>query len=78
MIQSFQYQNHREYLFHGFEIVGISLDKESDVDQEAFLAWCIDQGVTWPQVYDGKGWDAALSALEMADLFGKLGRKSGK
>jgi 6,7-dimethyl-8-ribityllumazine synthase len=23
-----------------------------------------------------KGWDAALSALEMADLFGKLGRKS--
>ena len=25
-----------------------------------------------------KGWDAALSALEMADLFDKLGRKKGK
>lgn len=25
-----------------------------------------------------KGWDAALSALEMADLFEKLGRKTGK
>ncbi len=25
-----------------------------------------------------KGWDAALSALEMADLFDKLGRKMGK
>jgi 6,7-dimethyl-8-ribityllumazine synthase len=25
-----------------------------------------------------KGWDAALSALEMADLFGKLPTKAGK
>jgi thiol-disulfide isomerase/thioredoxin len=36
----------------GFEIVGISLDSNK-VALQAFLA---QRGMTWPQYFDGKGW----------------------
>jgi len=36
----------------GFEIVGISFDKEKD-KLESFIK---EKGMTWPQYYDGKGW----------------------
>ena len=45
----------------GFEILGISLDKSKDADSAAFVKWCQENGVTWPQVFDGKHWEAALA-----------------
>ncbi len=37
----------------GFEIVGISLDQDKD-KLEAFTK---EKGMTWPQYFDGKGWE---------------------
>lgn len=45
----------------GFDILGISLDNEKSKDQQAFLAWCEENDMPWPQVYDGKGWSARLA-----------------
>lgn len=45
----------------GFEIVGISLDK----DKEKLEAFTKEKGMTWPQFFDGKGWEN-----EMAQRFG--------
>ena len=45
----------------GFEIVGVSLDIAKDGDPTAFQAWCAENGVTWPQIFDGKHWEAALA-----------------
>ena len=51
---------HEAYSRHhakGFEIVGISLDSDrSKLDK--FLA---DKKMTWPQYYDGKGWQTKLA-----------------
>jgi len=49
--------------FHGrgFDIVGISLDDAPKGDPAKFSAWCEEHGVAWPQVFDGKGWEAALA-----------------
>jgi peroxiredoxin len=44
-----------------FQILGVSLDKAKDGDPAAFQKWCDDNGVTWPQVFDGKHWEAALA-----------------
>jgi thiol-disulfide isomerase/thioredoxin len=52
---------YEQYHDEGFDIVGISLDNEGDKDQQAFLAWCEENGMPWPQVYDGKGWSARLA-----------------
>lgn len=45
----------------GFEIIGISLDQEKDT-LDAFVK---KNGVTWPQAFDGKGWEN-----EIAQKFG--------
>jgi thiol-disulfide isomerase/thioredoxin len=43
----------------GFEIVGISLDRENDKAKlEAFTK---ENGMPWPQYYDGKFWDNEIS-----------------
>ncbi len=39
----------------GFEIVGISLDKEGDLDKLKQVTKA--KGMVWPQHFDGKGWD---------------------
>jgi thiol-disulfide isomerase/thioredoxin len=52
---------YEKYHDDGFDILGISLDKESDKDQAAFLAWCEENGLPWPQVYDGKYWESRLA-----------------
>ena len=45
----------------GFEVLGISLDQNGQANQvKAFMK---DQGMTWPQVYDGKFWKAAVADL---------------
>jgi len=42
----------------GFEIVGISLDG----DKDKLLAFTKDKEMTWPQFFDGKGWENAISS----------------
>jgi thiol-disulfide isomerase/thioredoxin len=43
---------YKKYQAKGFEVVGISLDE----DKDAMLAYLKEQGMTWPQHFDGKGW----------------------
>ncbi len=45
--------------FHskGFEIVGISLDK----DKDALTQFIAKEKMAWPQYFDGKGWENAIS-----------------
>jgi peroxiredoxin len=48
---------YKKYHDQGFEIVGISLDEE-EAKLTGFLK---DQGVTWAQYFDGKGWENKLA-----------------
>jgi len=40
----------------GFEIIGISLDK----DRQKLETFIKQKNMTWPQVFDGKGWESKL------------------
>jgi thiol-disulfide isomerase/thioredoxin len=42
----------------GFEIVGISLDQ----DKSSLLYFTAANGMTWPQYFDGKGWQNSISS----------------
>jgi len=42
----------------GFEIIGISLDQS----KSALLAFIKSNNMTWPQYFDGEGWDNAISS----------------
>lgn len=48
------YQKYRD---RGFEIVGVSLDSNKD----RLLAFSQRAGFTWPQYFDGQGWDNKVS-----------------
>ena len=48
---------YQKYHSHGFEIVGISLDK----DKGKMLSYMKQHGMTWPQNFDGLVWDNAIS-----------------
>jgi thiol-disulfide isomerase/thioredoxin len=48
---------YKKYHDQGFEIVGVSLDQ----DKDALLAFTKDNGMVWPQYFDGKGWDNNVS-----------------
>lgn len=48
---------YRQLREKGFEIVGISLDSSKD----KLLAFTKQHNMTWPQYYDGKGWENELS-----------------
>ena len=51
----------KEFHAAGLEILGISLDH---ADQAPLLAsYTKEHGMDWPQVYDGKVWDAAIAQL---------------
>lgn len=61
----------------GFEIVGISFDKKRD-ELDAYLK---EQTMTWPQYFDGKGWDnevgptygiQSIPAMYLLDAEGKV------
>jgi thiol-disulfide isomerase/thioredoxin len=41
----------------GFEIIGVSLDE----DQAKLTQLVKDQGIPWPQLFDGKGWDSVIA-----------------
>lgn len=49
---------YKKYQEKGFEVVGVSLDE----DKEAMLAYTKEQGMTWPQHFDGKGWQNEVSS----------------
>jgi peroxiredoxin len=48
---------YKKYHDKGFEIIGISLDKDK-AKLESFIA---EKEMAWPQYFDGKGWDNELS-----------------
>ncbi len=43
-----------------FRIIGVSLDDESDLPVGALRDWLDRKGITWSQIYDGKGWESDL------------------
>lgn len=45
---------YRKYHAQGFEVVGVSLDSEKD--RQKLIAYCREQGLPWPQHFDGMGW----------------------
>src|SRR5579864_4150695 len=49
--------------FHpkGFEILGISLDQPNAAEKVKSVT--AEKGMTWPQVYDGKFWQARVAQL---------------
>ena len=54
-------ENYAKYHGQGFEIIGISLDREKS---EAKLAsFTKEKKMTWPQIYDGKWWKSDLAQL---------------
>ena len=57
-------ETYKEYHDQGFEIIGISLDK----NQSQLEQYMQDKGITWQQYYDGLGW-----SNEMAKRFGVQG-----
>jgi thiol-disulfide isomerase/thioredoxin len=50
---------YQRYHDQGFEIVGISLD----LDEGALRALLEDEGITWPQYFDGRGWENEVAKL---------------
>ena len=48
---------HNQLHKDGFEIIGISLDR----DREKLLSYTKAAGMTWPQYFDGKMWDNDIS-----------------
>ncbi len=49
---------YKKYHDKGFEIVGISLDQ----DEDALKTFTQQNEMTWPQYFDGKGWDNKISS----------------
>lgn len=52
---------HADLRAKGFEVLGISLDSEKTKDRLA--QFTKDKGMTWPQICDGKGWEAELAKV---------------
>ena len=48
---------YKKYHDKGFEIVGISLDQ----DEDALKTFTQQNEMTWPQYFDGQGWDNKIS-----------------
>jgi thiol-disulfide isomerase/thioredoxin len=48
---------YKKYHDQGFEVVGVSLDQNKD----ALLAFTKENGMVWPQYFDGKGWNNEIS-----------------
>jgi peroxiredoxin len=48
---------HKKFNREGFEIIGISLDS----DREALEKFIKTYDMTWPQYFDGKGWQNGLA-----------------
>jgi thiol-disulfide isomerase/thioredoxin len=67
---------YQKYHDKGFEIVGVSLDQ----DKDALLTFTAQNGMVWPQFFDGQGWDNAIAkangvhSIPAMWLIGKDGR----
>lgn len=48
---------YEKYHDKGFEVIGISLDKDGD----KLAAFTKEKKMAWPQVFDGKGWQSKLA-----------------
>ena len=70
---------YEKYKSAGFEVLGISLDSDKDA-LDKFVA---DKKMTWPQYFDGKGWDndiakrIGISSIPATFLIGKDGKVIG-
>jgi thiol-disulfide isomerase/thioredoxin len=51
-------KTYQDYHDKGFDIVGISLDQ----DKGKLADYMKENGVTWQQYFDGKGWENKLAA----------------
>lgn len=66
---------YEKYKAEGFEVVGISLDE----NKEAVEAFVAENGLAWPQYFDGKGWENeiaqrfGISSIPATFLVGKNG-----
>lgn len=67
---------YEKYKEKGFEVIGISLDE----DKAAVEKFVSDKGMTWPQYFDGKGWENELAqkfgigSIPATFLIGKGGK----
>jgi peroxiredoxin len=67
---------YKKFHAQGFEVVGISLDQ----DKAQLLAFTKKHGMTWPQYFDGQGWQNQIStqfgitAIPAMWLIGKDGK----
>lgn len=50
---------YNKYKAKGFNVIGVSLDRENDKNR--LLAFTKENAMPWPQIYDGKFWEAALA-----------------
>ena len=72
---------YKAYHDQGFEILGISLDR--DTDKEKLVNTIKDRGMSWRHVYDGKYWQAEIAQLHDVNsipftlLIGKDGKVAG-
>lgn len=54
-------ETYQEFHDQGFEILGISLDRDTDKDK--LVQTIKDRGMSWRHVYDGKFWNAEIAQL---------------
>ncbi len=74
-------KTYEKYHAKGFEIIGISLDR----DEDAFKSFIKRKNMTWVQYFDGKGWESKLAgkygvtsipATYLLDAEGKIAGKN--
>lgn len=74
-------KTYEKYHAKGFEIIGISLDR----DEDAFKSFIKRKNMTWAQYFDGKGWENKLAgkygvtsipATYLLDAEGKIAGKN--
>jgi thiol-disulfide isomerase/thioredoxin len=56
---------YQQYHAKGFEVIGISLDRAQD--REKLLKYTLDHNMPWPQIFDGKFWQAELAVKYRVD-----------
>lgn len=54
-------RTYNEYHPKGFEVLGISLDQPNNANK--VISVTRQEGMTWPQVYDGKFWQARIAQM---------------
>ncbi len=68
--------NYKTYHPQGFDIVAVSLDE----DKDALTSFIKAKAMPWPQIFDGKGWEAGdakaygVQAIPFSLLIGKDGK----